>query len=155
MGAREVEYANHHGSCSALLLAIKYSCSISHQEFIDARPSAELLPLSAGEQDDESESEMGLTYDELSTFGVLRKVRPFGPAIQSLASRHADQTCLTLWHRSRNSARGHATCASSSNGKTGPALARSELQPKSCFSFDIGCVSSNLMNDPQDPVSQS
>lgn len=56
------------------------------QEFIDARPSAELLPLSAGEQDDESDSEMGLTYDELSTFGVLRKVRPFGPANQSLAS---------------------------------------------------------------------
>jgi NH3-dependent NAD+ synthetase len=44
------------------------------KEFIDARPSAELTPLSAGEQDDESEAEMGLTYDELSTFGVLRKV---------------------------------------------------------------------------------
>ncbi|KAK8920901.1 putative glutamine-dependent NAD(+) synthetase [Metarhizium anisopliae] len=43
-------------------------------EFLEARPSAELLPLSAGEQDDESESEMGFTYDELSTFGILRKV---------------------------------------------------------------------------------
>ncbi|RMZ76836.1 hypothetical protein DV738_g4770, partial [Chaetothyriales sp. CBS 135597] len=49
------------------------------REFIEARPSAELLPLSAGEQDDESESEMGLTYDELSTFGVLRKVEKLGP----------------------------------------------------------------------------
>ncbi|KAK5061419.1 hypothetical protein LTR84_007962 [Exophiala bonariae] len=48
-------------------------------EFIDARPSAELTPLSAGEQDDESESEMGMTYDELSTFGVLRKVEKLGP----------------------------------------------------------------------------
>ncbi|KIV87672.1 NAD+ synthetase [Exophiala sideris] len=48
-------------------------------EFLEARPSAELLPLSAGEQDDESESEMGLTYDELSTFGVLRKVEKLGP----------------------------------------------------------------------------
>ncbi|OCT48717.1 putative glutamine-dependent NAD(+) synthetase [Cladophialophora carrionii] len=48
-------------------------------EFIDARPSAELTPLSAGVQDDESENEMGLTYDELSTFGVLRKVEKLGP----------------------------------------------------------------------------
>ncbi|TWU72542.1 hypothetical protein ED733_004147 [Metarhizium rileyi] len=48
-------------------------------EFLEARPSAELLPLSAGEQDDESESEMGLTYDELSTFGLLRKVEKLGP----------------------------------------------------------------------------
>ena len=48
-------------------------------EFIDARPSAELLPLSAGVQDDESEAEMGLSYDELSTFGILRKVEKLGP----------------------------------------------------------------------------
>jgi NAD+ synthase (glutamine-hydrolysing) len=48
-------------------------------EFIDARPSAELTPLSAGVQDDESDGEMGLTYDELSTFGVLRKVEKLGP----------------------------------------------------------------------------
>ncbi|KAF4980605.1 hypothetical protein FZEAL_3418 [Fusarium zealandicum] len=48
-------------------------------EFIEARPSAELLPLSAGEQDDESEHEMGLTYAELSTFGILRKVEKLGP----------------------------------------------------------------------------
>lgn len=35
-------------------------------EFIDATPTAELLPLSAGVQDDESENEMGMTYEELS-----------------------------------------------------------------------------------------
>jgi NH3-dependent NAD+ synthetase len=36
-------------------------------EFIEATPSAELLPLSAGVQSDEVE--MGLTYKELSDFG--------------------------------------------------------------------------------------
>ncbi|PHH87654.1 hypothetical protein CDD83_8588 [Cordyceps sp. RAO-2017] len=47
------------------------------KDFIHARPSAELLPLSAGEQDDEDE--MGFTYTELSTFGILRKVEKLGP----------------------------------------------------------------------------
>lgn len=36
-------------------------------EFIEATPSAELLPLSAGVQSDEEE--MGLSYKELSDFG--------------------------------------------------------------------------------------
>ncbi|KAI1171259.1 NAD+ synthase [Nemania sp. FL0916] len=49
------------------------------EEFLTATPSAELLPLSAGVQDDESESEMGLTYTELSVFGILRKVQKLGP----------------------------------------------------------------------------
>lgn len=31
-------------------------------EFLEATPSAELLPLSAGVQDDEADTEMGLTY---------------------------------------------------------------------------------------------
>lgn len=35
---------------------------------MEATPTAELLPLSAGVQDDETE--MGLTYAELSVFGV-------------------------------------------------------------------------------------
>ncbi|KAK3330777.1 glutamine-dependent NAD(+) synthetase [Apodospora peruviana] len=48
-------------------------------EFLDARPSAELTPLAAGEQDDEADSEMGLTYAELSAFGLLRKVEKLGP----------------------------------------------------------------------------
>lgn len=46
-------------------------------EFIEAIPSAELLPLSAGVQADEEE--MGLTYAELSDLGILRKVDKLGP----------------------------------------------------------------------------
>lgn len=79
------------------------------KEFIEATPSAELLPLSAGVQDDESDAEMGFTYkyvcffllraggcsiwfllclcgitsltsrSELSEFGILRKVHKLGP----------------------------------------------------------------------------
>ncbi|PMD48798.1 glutamine-dependent NAD(+) synthetase with GAT domain-containing protein [Hyaloscypha variabilis F] len=49
------------------------------EEFIEATPSAELLPLSAGVQDDEADSEMGMTYEELSVFGLLRKVDHLGP----------------------------------------------------------------------------
>ncbi|POR32474.1 NAD+ synthase (Glutamine-hydrolysing) [Tolypocladium paradoxum] len=48
-------------------------------EFIEATPTAELLPLSAGVQADESENEMGLSYEELSMFGILRKVDKLGP----------------------------------------------------------------------------
>lgn len=48
-------------------------------EFIYATPTAELLPLSAGVQDDESDAEMGMTYAELSAFGILRKVEKLGP----------------------------------------------------------------------------
>jgi NAD+ synthase (glutamine-hydrolysing) len=39
------------------------------REFLEATPSAELLPLSAGVQSDEEE--MGLTYKELSDFGYV------------------------------------------------------------------------------------
>ncbi|KAI5859874.1 glutamine-dependent NAD(+) synthetase with GAT domain-containing protein [Durotheca rogersii] len=46
-------------------------------EFLEATPTAELLPLSAGVQDDEEE--MGLTYTELSIFGIMRKVDKLGP----------------------------------------------------------------------------
>ncbi|KAI8627142.1 NAD+ synthase [Xylariaceae sp. FL1651] len=45
--------------------------------FIEATPTAELLPLTAGVQEDEVE--MGLTYAELSTFGLLRGVSRLGP----------------------------------------------------------------------------
>lgn len=48
-------------------------------EFIHATPTAELLPLSAGVQDDESDQEMGFTYAELSQFGLLRKAERLGP----------------------------------------------------------------------------
>lgn len=46
-------------------------------DFLDAVPTAELLPLSAGVQEDEVE--MGLTYDQLSAFGKLRKIEKLGP----------------------------------------------------------------------------
>ncbi|KAI0444889.1 NAD+ synthase [Xylaria telfairii] len=45
--------------------------------FIEATPTAELLPLTAGVQEDEVE--MGLTYAELSLFGLLRRVERLGP----------------------------------------------------------------------------
>ncbi|KAF2009610.1 glutamine-dependent NAD(+) synthetase with GAT domain-containing protein [Aaosphaeria arxii CBS 175.79] len=48
-------------------------------EFIHATPTAELLPLSAGVQDDESPNEMGMSYNELSVFGILRKIDKLGP----------------------------------------------------------------------------
>ncbi|KAL2433585.1 Glutamine-dependent NAD(+) synthetase [Exophiala dermatitidis] len=48
-------------------------------EFIEATPTAELLPLSAGVQDDESPTEMGMSYEELSVFGILRRVEKLGP----------------------------------------------------------------------------
>ncbi|KND93209.1 Glutamine-dependent NAD(+) synthetase [Tolypocladium ophioglossoides CBS 100239] len=48
-------------------------------EFMEATPTAELLPLSAGVQDDESENEIGMTYAELSVFGIMRKVDKLGP----------------------------------------------------------------------------
>jgi hypothetical protein len=35
------------------------------QEFIEATPSAELLPLSAGVQDDEADSEMGMVCNKI------------------------------------------------------------------------------------------
>ena len=45
--------------------------------FLNATPTAELLPLSAGVQSDEEE--MGLSYRELGEFGMLRKVEKLGP----------------------------------------------------------------------------
>lgn len=80
-----MEYADYNGPHPCTTPSLPGTDWI--QEFIDARPSAELLPLSAGEQDDESEAEMGLTYDELSTFGVLRKVLlPWNPPHQDVRS---------------------------------------------------------------------
>ncbi|KAK0388001.1 hypothetical protein NLU13_4245 [Sarocladium strictum] len=46
-------------------------------EFLEATPTAELLPLSAGVQSDEEE--MGLRYDQLSEFGILRSIHRAGP----------------------------------------------------------------------------
>ncbi|KAJ1982391.1 glutamine-dependent NAD(+) synthetase [Dimargaris verticillata] len=47
-------------------------------QFLQATPSAELVP-SSGSYVQSDEDEMGMTYDELSTFGTLRKVFKCGP----------------------------------------------------------------------------
>lgn len=47
------------------------------EHFIKATPSAELIPNTAGIQSDEEE--MGITYQELSAFGQLRKNERLGP----------------------------------------------------------------------------
>ncbi|KAJ2778766.1 glutamine-dependent NAD(+) synthetase [Coemansia interrupta] len=48
-------------------------------EFLAATPSAELVPLADGSCAQSDEVEMGMTYDELSIFGRLRKVDKCGP----------------------------------------------------------------------------
>jgi NAD+ synthase (glutamine-hydrolysing) len=48
-------------------------------EFLEATPTAELLPLSAGAAVQSDEEEMGLRYVELSALGILRKVHKLGP----------------------------------------------------------------------------
>ncbi|CAD6588874.1 MAG: glutamine-dependent NAD(+) synthetase [Tremellales sp. Tagirdzhanova-0007] len=47
--------------------------------FLDAIPSAELIPIGADNAVQSDEAEMGMTYDELSIFGRLRKVEKCGP----------------------------------------------------------------------------
>jgi NAD+ synthase (glutamine-hydrolysing) len=47
--------------------------------FLDAIPSAELIPIGADNAIQSDEVEMGMTYDELSIFGRLRKVEKCGP----------------------------------------------------------------------------
>ncbi|WVQ80449.1 NAD+ synthetase [Cryptococcus sp. DSM 104549] len=47
--------------------------------FLDAIPSAELIPLGPDNAVQSDEVEMGMTYDELSVFGRLRKVEKCGP----------------------------------------------------------------------------
>ncbi|KAL7418938.1 glutamine-dependent NAD(+) synthetase [Cryptotrichosporon argae] len=47
------------------------------QSFLDAIPSAELIPI--GETPQADEVEMGMTYDELSEYGRFRKVEKCGP----------------------------------------------------------------------------
>jgi hypothetical protein len=44
----------------------------SGQEFIEATPSAELLPLSAGVQDDEADNEMGMVRNLLSAQAIVQ-----------------------------------------------------------------------------------
>ncbi|RKP05405.1 hypothetical protein THASP1DRAFT_35345 [Thamnocephalis sphaerospora] len=49
------------------------------QEFVEATPSAELIPLASGVREQSDEEEMGMTYEELSIFGRLRKLERCGP----------------------------------------------------------------------------
>jgi NAD+ synthase (glutamine-hydrolysing) len=55
-----------------------------------APPSAELEPLREGQKPQIDEDDMGMTYDELSIFGRLRKISRCGP-VSMLRS------CLQLW----------------------------------------------------------
>lgn len=48
------------------------------QDFLNATPTAELEPITK-EYVQSDEADMGLTYDELSTFGILRKELKLGP----------------------------------------------------------------------------
>lgn len=52
---------------------LKYGCS-----FLDATPTAELEPITESYVQAD-EADMGMTYDELSVFGRLRKVEKCGP----------------------------------------------------------------------------
>ncbi|PVV00052.1 hypothetical protein BB559_000166 [Furculomyces boomerangus] len=47
--------------------------------FLDATPTAELIPITSQSAAQSDEVEMGMTYDELSTFGKLRKIEKCGP----------------------------------------------------------------------------
>jgi len=62
-----------------------------------APPTAELEPLRAGTPPQTDEADMGMTYDELSVFGRLRKVYRCGPV--SMLAR-----CLRLWGGSQSPA---------------------------------------------------
>jgi len=57
------------------LLWLPVDCT--YASFISAIPSAELIPI--GETVQSDEIEMGMTYDELSVYGRLRKVEKCGP----------------------------------------------------------------------------
>ncbi len=58
------------------------------QEFIEATPSAELLPLSAGVQDDEADSEMGMVCNRVLFFVLWQIFGSVGTVwVQSLNSR--------------------------------------------------------------------
>ncbi|XKL66570.1 hypothetical protein PGB90_009990 [Kerria lacca] len=49
------------------------------EEILNAVPTAELVPLQEGKLVQTDEEDMGMTYDELSTFGQLRKQKCCGP----------------------------------------------------------------------------
>ena len=49
------------------------------REFVEATPTAELIPIEEGKSIQSDEEEMGMTYGELSIFGTLRKQQKLGP----------------------------------------------------------------------------
>ncbi len=67
-----------YGNLSRVMLLWNSSCDLTFLRFLDATPTAELEPITENyvQQD---EVDMGMTYDELSVFGTLRKVARCGP----------------------------------------------------------------------------
>nr|CAB3264187.1 glutamine-dependent NAD(+) synthetase [Phallusia mammillata] len=63
-----------------LHFTVKYSVH-SLKEIVEAPPTAELEPLNEGEIAQTDEHDMGMTYQELSVFGKLRKVSLCGPYV--------------------------------------------------------------------------
>jgi NAD+ synthase (glutamine-hydrolysing) len=57
----------------------RYTPSMLMISFLNAIPSAELIPIGADNAVQSDEIEMGMTYDELSVYGRLRKVEKCGP----------------------------------------------------------------------------
>lgn len=55
------------------------SSDLTFLSFLHAVPTAELIPIGPDNAIQSDEIEMGMTYDELSVFGRLRKVEKCGP----------------------------------------------------------------------------
>lgn len=55
------------------------SFDLTFLSFLHAVPTAELIPIGPDNAIQSDEIEMGMTYDELSVFGRLRKVEKCGP----------------------------------------------------------------------------
>jgi hypothetical protein len=66
MGKRRVGSSDPESECQTMPWRRKGANL--EQEFIEATPSAELLPLSAGVQDDEADSEMGMVWNTFFSF---------------------------------------------------------------------------------------
>ncbi|MCJ1223775.1 glutamine-dependent NAD(+) synthetase [Toensbergia leucococca] len=71
-------------------------------DFLTAIPTAELIPIVGGKVQSDEE-EMGLTYDELSTFGRLRKIAKLGPwgVYSTLLHRWIDRTPRQIYEKTR------------------------------------------------------
>jgi NH3-dependent NAD+ synthetase len=65
------------------------------QKFLDATPTAELLPIEEGKELQSDEAEMGMTYGKYSE---IRIVRPKLAHIVILDLTSRDRRALYLWH---------------------------------------------------------